>query len=795
MNLLTNRFLNKFDHAPSHMNELGSFVYYRTYSRYLPEKGRRETWKETAARSADYNVSLAIKHLEKQGYKITKKAHVKFKREAEKLFEGQFMLRQFLSGRTLWVGGAEGGVADKYPLANFNCSFVNIQSFEDIGDLFYLLLVGTGVGVRSSKDGARNLPALRNDVKIVHEPFIQRYPVVKISDTSEFLINGGTKLVVHIGDSKEGWVNALRILFRALQGEGEYKDLEEIGFYYDYIRPKGSRLHTFGGTASGHEPLLEMFKGIEKVILGQLDTTIAPPMPAIVPIAENVNGVKLSDNKVQLRPVHILDIANLIGNNVVVGGVRRTAEIFLFDEDDYESLLAKYGINGIWDTYNDKGEITVTAEEKHERVLNALRRAGLNEQADSIKDIQLRTDQARPFHHRRMSNNSVAFVRKPTKEYLDMVFTIMREEGEPGFINFYEAAKRRLAEINVHDEESILELAKFMGLNPCAEILLDSYGVCNLTTINVLAFVKVDSHGDYYLDERALMEAQKLSVRAGMRMTLVTLEMEHWNKVQKRDALTGNSLTGFQDAMGLVGYTEKEEDELLRKLRKVAKVEGNRYAKEIRTTPPLLDTTVKPEGTLSQVAGGVSSGVHYAHAPFFIRRVRINANDPLAKVVAELGWRIHAEVGTDGFATVDDLARPEVIANAKTIVVDFPVKSTAKKFKEDVSASEQLDIYFRFQRVYTAHNTSNTITVKPHEWEGVADKIYDNWDNFVGVSFLSHDGGSYTLAPYEEITEEQYNELVSSMKGFDPNLLEKYENGLESDLDESGCESGKCPVR
>ena len=229
MALLTKDYLNGFGDKPAHMNELGSFVYYRTYSRFLPEKGRRETWKETASRSAEYNVNLALKHLKKKGIKITKKVKEEFKKEAQALFEGQFFLRQFLSGRTLWVGGAEGGVADKYPLANFNCSFVHIQSFEDIGDLFYLLLVGTGVGIRSTKETASKLPALRNDIKITHEPFTQRYPIVKIADTSEFIINDGGKLVIHIGDSKEGWVDSLRILFRALQGDGQYENLSEIG--------------------------------------------------------------------------------------------------------------------------------------------------------------------------------------------------------------------------------------------------------------------------------------------------------------------------------------------------------------------------------------------------------------------------------------------------------------------------------------------------------------------------------------------------------------------------------------
>lgn len=136
---LTDDFLNQFEDFPPHMNALGRFVYLRTYSRYLPEKGRRETWKETCKRAVNYNVSLAYHHLKKFQKTINFSALVK---EAKRLYKSMYNLQQFLSGRTLWVGGAETGVANKYPLANFNCSFTTIRSYDDLADIFYLLLVG-----------------------------------------------------------------------------------------------------------------------------------------------------------------------------------------------------------------------------------------------------------------------------------------------------------------------------------------------------------------------------------------------------------------------------------------------------------------------------------------------------------------------------------------------------------------------------------------------------------------------------------------------------------------------------
>ena len=280
-------------------------------------------------------------------------------------------------------------------------------------------------------------------------------------------------------------------------------------------------------------------------------------------------------------------------------------------------------------------------------------------------------------------------------------------------------------------------------------------------------------------------------------MTLSTLEIEHWNKVQQRDHLIGTSVTGWQDALAMVGYTEEDEVKLMNALRRVSREEANRFANELRIPTPLLATTVKPEGTLSQIAGGVSAGVHMSHSPYYIRRIRINSTDPLVMVAKELGWNIHAEVGTNGSMDEDYLASQEAIDSARTLVIDFPIESGAIRTKDDTTVKEQLETYFRFQKHYTEHNSSNTIDVKPHEWLEAEEIIFNNWDNFVGVSFLAHDGGTYKLAPYEAITEEEYEAKKATMKSFDAKLLRKYEVS-ETEFDEDNmesCSNGVCPIR
>ncbi|HZX21545.1 MAG TPA: ribonucleoside-triphosphate reductase, adenosylcobalamin-dependent, partial [Clostridia bacterium] len=336
---------------------------------------------------------------------------------------------------------------------------------------------------------------------------------------------------------------------------------------------------------------------------------------------------------------------------------------------------------------------------------------------------------------------------------------------EPGWINAEAASKRR---------------PNMQGVNPCGEILLDSRGLCNLTTINVLAFIK-----DGALDMDSLLEAQRLSVRAGYRMTCVELELHNWDKIQQRDKLVGCSLTGWQDMVNATNMSVKEETDILSMLRRTAREEVDLYAKEIGQNVPLLVTTVKPEGTLSQLPT-VSSGVHYSHSPYYIRRIRISSSDPLVKVCEDLGYPVYPEIGQDW----DTCA---------TKVVEFPVEAPAGKTKYDVSAIEQLENYKLFMDNYVDHNCSITVHVREHEWEMIEEWIWQNWDDVVAVSFLALEDNFYQLLPYEAIDEEEYDKRKREMKPFIPSLICKYEehgvNLTTGGGNGCNCDNGICPVR
>jgi ribonucleoside-diphosphate reductase alpha chain/ribonucleoside-triphosphate reductase len=338
----------------------------------------------------------------------------------------------------------------------------------------------------------------------------------------------------------------------------------------------------------------------------------------------------------------------------------------------------------------------------------------------------------------------------------------MRYSGEPGWINEIAGVRRR---------------PNFQGVNPCAEILLDSKGLCNLTSVNVMGFVK-----DGKLDREGLLAAQRLSARAGYRMACTALEIPEWNAVQKRDKLLGCSLTGWQDLVNALNCSIEDQTELLTALRKTAKDAASEYAAELGECAPLLVTTIKPEGTLSLLPV-VSSGVHFSHAPHYIRRIRISSDDPLVNVCEELEYPVFPEVGQNE-------------ENCTTKVIEFPVKAPKGKIKRDVSAIEQLEIYRMFMEHYVDHNCSITVHVRDNEWEAVEEWVFEHWDETVALSFLSFEDSFYELLPYEEISEEEYERRVVAMKPFIPSLISKYEKEeTEYDIGNEGCETGVCPIR
>ena len=467
---------------------------------------------------------------------------------------------------------------------------------------------------------------------------------------------------------------------------------------YSYVRDEGERLERFGGRASGYKSLERMFEKINKVIQGTEEGS--------------------------LKPLDVLDIATIISENVVSGGVRRSAMMVICDEDDTDIINAKSNLYTVVDgSWVENKEIS----------------------------------------HRKMSNNSVLYKEKPSLEKIKSILHSIRINGEPGFINGMEAKRRK---------------SGFKGCNPCGEILLKSHECCNLTTNNLYAFVDDNNNVDLERLEKVI----RLSTRVALRMTLVTVELESWDKVMKEDRIIGISLTGMMDMMNKTHMDYAELADLLRKLRSCVKDEAEKYCKELKISVPELMTTIKPEGTLSTLPC-VSSGIHFSHSNYYVRRVRVSVSDPLFKMIDELKcYPIYNEVG-------------QTDENCTTKVIEFPVKAPEGRTKYDVGAIEQLELYKMSMENWTDHNTSITVHVRENEWDDVANWLYNNFDYVVGITFLPLYEETYPLLPYEAITKEEYEKRVSEIKPMNYDILKFYDNDEEHEIIDNECASGVCPIR
>src|SRR5690606_25154563 len=212
--------------------------------------------------------NLAISFLEEHG-RDTEELRAMHQEELNNLFDNQFNLRQALSGRTLWVGGTPASYL--FPISNFNCSFMIIDSWEKFGEQNYLVMVGTGIDQRIlRRDLAKLSPIKSRDFKMVHKPY-EGKPKEERAENSTLTTKeegGYVEVELVIGDSKEGWREAVDLFFEAITTKDNISTFKIV---YDNVRPAGERLKTFGGRAGGPDTIREMFETFDRVIKGTLD--------------------------------------------------------------------------------------------------------------------------------------------------------------------------------------------------------------------------------------------------------------------------------------------------------------------------------------------------------------------------------------------------------------------------------------------------------------------------------------------------------------------------------------------
>ena len=433
----------------------------------------------------------------------------------------------------------------------------------------------------------------------------------------------------------------------------------------------------------------------------------------------------------RLRAIDAHDIICKIGECVIAGGVRRTAMISLSDLDDAEMRDAK------------KGQFYMTDP------------------------------------HRSVSNNSAVYEAQPTNtELMDEWVALMKSGcGERGIFNrgslVVTMPKRRVEyfkKLGFISEEGVAQGP--IGTNPCAEIILQSKQFCNLSEVIARA----------HDTEATLLKKARLAAILGTYQSTLTkfgYISKEWTDHCSAERLLGVSITGQWDS------PVARRAEVMRKVRDVAVKTNATYAKRFGVEQSMAVTAVKPSGTVSQTFN-CASGIHPRHAPYYIRRVRISATDSLFKMMRDQGVPYYPEVG-------------QSMEEANTYVLEFPVKapdhSKEARFKDNLSAMEQLEYWKKVKLNFTEHNPSATISVSENEWIGVVDWVQKNWDIIGGLSFLPRSNHVYRLAPYETITKEEYEDRLARFPKVDYSKLYAYERQDETDVKkELACAGGVCEI-
>jgi ribonucleoside-diphosphate reductase alpha chain len=337
---------------------------------------------------------------------------------------------------------------------------------------------------------------------------------------------------------------------------------------------------------------------------------------------------------------------------------------------------------------------------------------------------------------RALANNSVAYSRKPQMEQFITEWKNLYDSksGERGIYNVA-AAQAQAAKYGRRDPEI------HYGTNPCSEIILRPYQFCNLSEV---VLREKDTKED-------IINKVRLATILGTWQSTIT-DFKYIRKIWKdnteEERLLGVSLTGQfghkfmsgkQDLVGLEAF--------LMTARESAVNVNVSEAKKIGINPSAAITCVKPSGTVSQLVG-VSSGMHAWHSEYYIRTVRGSKADPISEFLKSVGIPVE-----------DDVMKPN-----ETYVFSFPVKSPEGAVtRNDLTAIEHLNLWLVYQRAWCEHKPSITVSVKEEEWMEVGAWVYKHFDECSGISFLPHSEHSYKQAPYQEVSKEEYEILVSKM--------------------------------
>ncbi len=370
---------------------------------------------------------------------------------------------------------------------------------------------------------------------------------------------------------------------------------------------------------------------------------------------------------------------------------------------------------------------------------------------------------------RALSNNSACYTERPDIGiFMDEWKSLYdSKSGERGLFNRASAKKQV-------EKTGRREVDHEFGTNPCSEIILRDREFCNLSEVVIRATDSVAT----------LKEKVRLATILGTFQSILTnfkYLSKKWNENCTEERLLGVSLTGIMDNDLTNGRRGLEKTaKVLEELKSVAVETNKEWAAKIGIPQSASVTCVKPSGTVSQLVDA-ASGIHARHNPYYVRTVRGDKKDPLAIMMADMG-----------FPCEDDVMKPD-----HTLVFSFPMKSPdSAVFRTDMTAIEQLELWKVYQDAWCEHKPSVTISVKEDEWMEVGAWCYKYFDYMSGVSFLPFSDHTYRQAPYQDCSEEEYKKLLDTMpKNVDWSSLSNYEStDLTLGAQEMACAAGGCEI-
>jgi len=418
----------------------------------------------------------------------------------------------------------------------------------------------------------------------------------------------------------------------------------------------------------------------------------------------------------RLTSLEIHDMTCMTHRIVLLGGVRRASGISLSDLDDTDLRDCKKG--AFWN--------------QHE--------------------------------YRNQANNSAVYDEKPSAvEFMEEWLSLAKSgSGERGIFNRGSLHKQL--------PERRKRRGLVFGCNPCGEVVLRSRQACNLS-------IAVGRGADNVED---LVRKTRLAALWGICQSLLTrfryLNSE-WAKNVAEERLLGVDIMGGMDCpLLLPGAPGREQ--LFQRLRHEVIEVDREWAERWQLPYSAATTCVKPGGD-SSVLLDTSPSLKPYHGEHYIRRIRLERENPVAKVLTDAGVPVFDDYDRSGMR-----------------VFEFPCQAPAGGITlAQHQSMDQLENWLEWKRHYTEHNPSVSVMVRPEDWLAVGNWVYAHWDEVGGLSFFPYDGGVYPLAPYETISAEEYAQRQAAFPEIEWWKIARYEQEDNTTLSQTvACAGGACQI-